>query len=73
MPDSTCKDCGRPVKRVTLLPTRMLVDLDTTPSHDGRYRLKGDQNSSAEPIDRPGFQGYQLHSDTCPKQQHVGR
>jgi hypothetical protein len=62
---TTCKRCNRPIHRVTLAPTRMLIELDTTPSFDGRYRLSGTDNNLAEPITRPGLQGYQKHDETC--------
>lgn len=64
--EATCKRCGRPVKQVTLRPTRELISLDTTPSHDGAYRLVGDDRESCEKIDRPGHLGYQAHDETCP-------
>lgn len=66
MPQATCRRCGRPVKWVTLVPTRGMIQLDTIPIIDGPFRLSGTDNGAAERIERPGHQGYQKHDETCP-------
>lgn len=62
--DSSCGRCGRPVKRVEF--DGELLELDPTPSFDGRFRLSAEDRTKAERIERPGFQGYQPHAETCP-------
>jgi hypothetical protein len=66
MPEtSACTLCGLSIRWVEVGGER--IALDTIPNFDGRYRLVGESQARAERIDRPGFQGYQDHAETCPK------
>lgn len=62
--DGRCGKCGLPVKTVEC--DGEPVQLDPTPSLDGRFRLSAEDRSKAERINRPGHQGYRPHAETCP-------
>lgn len=66
MSDGACPDCGAPVKRVTIAPTREIVALDTVAVWNGRYTLDANDTEAALPIASPGRMGHIPHHETCP-------
>ena len=60
-----CSLCGAPIQFAQF--EGKTIKLDVTPSYDAPYRLVGEDQDAAERITRPGFYGYALHDETCPK------